>query len=78
MWSAGVGPEGGGDVPVALTTENREDQVAAGRHDLRSGTGADGGAIFIEGDIPHVMEPVLNAPMAADQGEQARGIRAFG
>lgn len=63
---------------MALTTEESEDEVAASGHDLRSGTGADGRTILVEGDIPDIVQAVLDAPMATDQGQQPCGVSAFG
>jgi hypothetical protein len=55
-WTAGVGAECGSDVSVVLATEEGQDEGAAGSHELRSATGADGGAVFIEGDIPDIVQ----------------------
>jgi hypothetical protein len=76
--AAGEGAEGSGDIRVALPTEEREHEVAGGGHDLGCGAGADRRAILVEGDVADVVQPVLDAPMAPDQGEQASGIGALG
>jgi hypothetical protein len=57
-WSTVVGAECSGDVGVALPTEEGEDEVASGGHDLRGSTGADGGAIFVEGDVADMVQSV--------------------
>lgn len=62
---------------MVLPTEEGEHEVACGGHDLGGGAGPDGGPIFVEGDIADVVQAILDAPMAADQGEQARGISAL-
>ena len=56
--AAGEGSECGGDIMVPLTTEEREDEIAAGGHDLGRGARADGGAVLIEGDVADVVEAV--------------------
>jgi len=56
--SAGEGAECGGDVVVSLTPEEREDEIAAGGHDLGRGAGADGRPVLVEGDVADVVEAV--------------------
>ena len=42
-------------------------QIAQRGHDLRGRAGAQARAIFAKGDIAHIMETVLDAPMASRQ-----------
>lgn len=76
--SAGVGTERCGDVLVALTSEECEDEIACSGHDLRRGARADGRTIFVKGDVTDVVEAVLDPPMTANEGEQASGISPLG
>ena len=76
-WSAGVGAEGSSDVGVALATEEGEDEVAGGSHDLGCSPRADGRAILVEGDVPDVMDTIFDPPVAANEREQARGVGAL-
>jgi CheY-like chemotaxis protein len=43
--------------------QHADGQVAQGRHDLRGGPGAELGGDLGEGDVPHVVQPVLDAPV---------------
>ena len=61
----------------ASDTKNGNGKVAEGGHNLRRGTAADLGAVFIEGHITNVVEAVFNRPVATAGSEQALGIGAF-
>ncbi len=63
----------GGDLRGAGTANKGEDEIADGGYDLGGGATAQGGAILAEG---HIAQPVatLNAPVPADEREQAIGI----
>jgi len=67
----------GGDLRGAGAPNEGEGEIAAGGHDLRSRTAAQGGAILAKG---HVAQPVatLDAPVAADEREQAVGVGVAG
>ncbi len=78
MGAAGVGAEARGDVGAAGAPQERHREIAAGRQGLGRGTGADGGAVLVEGDVADVMEPILDLPMAALVAEQGGGIGAVG
>jgi hypothetical protein len=53
--------------------KERNDQLAQGSHNLWGIAGAQSGAIFAKGHVTHVMERVLNAPMAPRQFQKALG-----
>lgn len=46
-------------------------QIAQCGHDLRSRARAQARAIFAKGDIAHIMQTVLDAPMTSHQIEEA-------
>ena len=48
-------------------------QIAQGGQNLRRVASAQPGAIFAKGHIAHVMERILNAPMAAHQFQKVLG-----
>ena len=62
-----------GDFRGAGATDEGEDEIAAGGHDLGGGAAAQGGAILAKG---HITQPVaaLNAPVAPNEREQAVGV----
>ncbi len=62
-------PQRGGDARAARQAQERDREVAETRHDLRPGAGADLGAVFVEGDVAHPVEAVLDAPVAAVERE---------
>jgi hypothetical protein len=51
---------GGGDVGDAGEAERADGGVAEGGHDLRSGAGADLGAVLVVGDVPYPVNLVLD------------------
>lgn len=54
-----------GDVGVAEEAEQADRGVAQGGHDLGRGAGAYLGAVFVVGDVAHVVRSILDAPVAA-------------
>ena len=48
-----------------------DSQIAQGGHDLRGRAGAQTGSIFPKGDIAHIMQTVLDAPMTPLQIEES-------
>ena len=66
---AGAAAERRGDVAGTGEAEERDGQVANRGHHLGASTGADAGAVLIEGYIPYPMEAILDRPMTAAQGE---------
>ena len=73
--ASGVSAQSGGDIGDVAAAEQGDGGVAAGGECLGSSTGADLGAILIEGDVADVMALVLDAPVAAREGEEGGGIR---
>jgi hypothetical protein len=47
--------------------DERECQIAQGGHNLRGMASAQLGAILAKGDITHIMQAMLNAPMSPDE-----------
>ena len=66
--AAGVMAQGGDDAGSAGEPQDGDGQVAQGGHDLWPAGGADLGAVLIEVQVAHPVEPVLDAPVAADDG----------
>ena len=64
--AAGIA-ERGGEVDRPGAAQHADGQVAQGRHDLRGGPGPDLGGVLGEGDIPHVVQAVLDSPVPAQQ-----------
>lgn len=71
--ASGEGAQGGGDIGDVAAAEQGDGEVAAGGEGLGGGAGADLGAVLIEAPRGHpiadVMALVLDAPMAAGEGE---------
>ena len=76
--AATAGAQRGGDVGGPGQAQETHGQVPQRGHDLGRVARADLGAIFVEDAIAHVMHPVLDRPVAADEGEQPRGRRRGG
>ncbi|HET6748206.1 MAG TPA: hypothetical protein VFL71_03010 [Actinomycetes bacterium] len=53
--------------------EHADGEVAQGCHDLRRGPGAELGGVFCEGDVAHLVQSVLDRPVAADEVGQPGG-----
>jgi len=70
-------PDGGGDERRPREPQERDGQVAERGHHLGPRPPADLGAIFIEGDVPHPVEAVLDRPVGADEREEP-GRRGLG
>ena len=54
---------GGCDVGCACSAVQADGEVAEGRHDSRSVSGADLAEVFGEGDVADPVQPVLDAPV---------------
>ena len=57
----------------ALSVNEGDDQIAQGSQDLGRLTAAQTRAVLPKGDIPHIVQAVFNAPMAAVQLEEPTG-----
>ena len=55
-----------------------DDQIAQGGQVFGSVSGAHRGAIFTEGDIAHVVDGILDGPVAPTGGLQLSGVQASG
>jgi hypothetical protein len=60
--------QGCGDAGSAGEPQDGDGQVAQGCHDLWPASGADLGAVLIEAQVAYPVQPVLDAPVAADDG----------
>jgi len=57
----------------------RTEMARCGRgHDLGTGSFSDAAAVFIEGDIPHPVQAIFDAPMTATQIQQTGRIGLLG
>jgi len=65
-------PKRGGDERRPREPQEGDGEVAQRRHHLRARAAPDLGAVLVEGDVPHPVEPVLDGPMGADEREEAR------
>lgn len=45
--------------------EEADYQVSKGSHHAGSVSGPDPGGVYVEGDVAHIVQPVLNAPVIA-------------
>ena len=63
---------------VARASEQADGEVAAGGEGLGDGAAAHLGAVFVEGDVAHVMELVLDPPVPAGQGQERLGVGLLG
>ena len=66
----GVGALGLGEVGPARPSQQRDGDVAEGRHDLRGGPGADLAAVFAEGHVADPVQAVLDPPVTPPQRQQ--------
>ncbi len=69
---------GGSDVRRAEAMNERDGEIAQGRHDLGGVASAQAGAIFSKADIAHIMGAVFDAPMASVEFQQACRTRLGG
>ncbi len=70
----GIGAQCRRDVGMAGAAQDPDGGIAQGGHDLGRMARANLAAIFIEGDVAHPMQAVLDAPMAPPKGGQAGGV----
>ena len=70
-WPAPRLPQRRGDERRPRQPQKRDGKVAERGHHLGSRPPADLGAVFVEGDVPHPVEAVLDRPVGADEGEEA-------
>ena len=62
------------DVLCTGQAEQRDGEVSQDRHHSGTVAGSDLAAVLVEGDIPHPVASVLDAPVATVDGQQARWI----
>ena len=55
---------GGGDGCMAMRTQDADDRIAQRRQPVRHATDPCRRPVLAEADIPHPMQPILDAPMA--------------
>ena len=60
---------------MAFEAEHGNDGIAEGSEVLWGVAFGDLAGVFVEGDIPHVVRTVFDAPVAAPPGEQLSRIR---
>lgn len=81
-WSGEVAcgrAERGGDVGVACQPQGADGEVAEADHDAWRGAGAHSGGVLTVGDVANVVEPVLDAPVVADElGDRGGSARSPG
>lgn len=68
---SGEAASGGGDLGGAHASDEADGGVAQGCHHTGSGPAAHERLVFVEGDITHPMGAVLDAPVVANQVEEA-------
>ena len=71
-------PQGTGEFGGAEQAQQADGEVAQGGHDARSVRGAHLGAVFVEGDVAHLVGAVLDGPVPAVELEEALGIGLLG
>jgi len=76
--SSGVGAESRSDVGRAGSSEQADDEVAAGGEGLSDGADPHLGAVLVEGDVAHVTEAVLDASVSSGQGQERLGVGLLG
>jgi hypothetical protein len=59
--------EGGAEVDRPGAAERANDQVAQAGHDLRAISGAQTGGVLGEGQIPDVVQAILDRPVPPDE-----------
>jgi Tetratricopeptide repeat len=69
--------QGSGDAGVAGQPQDRDGQVAQGRHDPWSAGGADLGSVLVPVQIADPVQAVLDQPVAADDGGEF-GVAGLG
>jgi hypothetical protein len=67
----------GGAIADPIALQHRHDEVPHGRHGLRSYAAPNTTGVLTEGDIPHVVQLVLDGPVSAAQAEQVCRSGAF-
>jgi len=69
----GVGAQRGGDVADTAEAKQSDHQVAQSGHYLGGSAGSDLAAVLVEGNIPHPVQAVLDAPVSSHEVQQLRG-----
>jgi len=77
-WSSGVGAERGGDADDPGGAQQADGEVTAGGEGLGDSADPHLGTVLVEGDVAHVVEAVLDALVAAGQGEECLGVGSLG
>jgi len=76
--TSGIGAESRSDVGSARTSEETDGEVAAGGEGLGDGASPHLGAVLLEGDVAHMVETVLDAPVPPSQREECLGVSVLG
>ena len=71
----GVTTRGGGDGAPAMKAQQGQDGMTDGGQRLCSATDMDLAAVFTQGLSPHLVQAVLDGPMAAPEVLQVGGAR---
>lgn len=66
-------PEGFGNVCPSGVTQEADGEISEGSHDAGSISGSNLGAIFIKGDIPDIIQAILDRPVAPVELQEAAG-----
>ncbi len=66
--------QGFSDVGDAGPAQQGEGEITADGHGLGSSTAANLRQVFAHGDVPDIVQAILDAPVVAEQHEEARGI----
>lgn len=66
-------PEGFGHVCPPGPAQEADGEIPEGGHDAGSISGSNLGAIFIKGDIPDIIQAILDRPVAAVELQEAAG-----
>lgn len=62
-----------GTIASPFAMQNRYDEIAHGRHNVRSGTASNATGILAKGDVSYVVQLIFNCPVDSTQAEQVRG-----
>jgi hypothetical protein len=73
MGFCGHGADGFGNVRVALQAQHADGKVAQAGHQARSRAGAHLRAVFVKGEIAHIVAFVFDAPVTARHRQQPLG-----
>jgi len=77
MGLIGYIPDSFGNMGLSQQTKNADDKISQRCHTCWCIVCANGGEIFIEGDIPDIVEAIFNAPMPTIQVKHLRWVCLF-